>query len=144
MVIAVFAANMSGVWLFNKLHWLVMAYALASVYYEPVKEYSRVRVRGKSWNSIRASSSRSRTHAVCLLKTMLITFSGLDGSGKSTLVDYLKDSLELENRKVAVAHMNYDLGVYSAMRFIVKKVSGVDGNEQSRARVKSACKWLSN
>lgn len=59
---------------------------------------------------------------------MLITFSGLDGSGKSTLVDYLKDSLELENRKVAVAHMNYDLGVYSALRFIVKKVGGVDAN----------------
>lgn len=33
MVIAVFAANMSGVWLFNKLHWLVMAYALAAAYY---------------------------------------------------------------------------------------------------------------
>lgn len=43
MVIATIAANMSGVWLFNKLHWLVMAYALASVYYEPVKEYSRAR-----------------------------------------------------------------------------------------------------
>ncbi len=33
MVIAVLAANMSGVWLFNKLHWLIMAYALASLYY---------------------------------------------------------------------------------------------------------------
>ncbi len=36
MVIAVLAANMSGVWLFNKLHWLVMAYALAAVYYPQV------------------------------------------------------------------------------------------------------------
>ena len=33
MVIAVLAANMSGVWLFNKLHWLIMAYALAAAYY---------------------------------------------------------------------------------------------------------------
>ena len=33
MVIAVLAANMSGLWLFNKLHWLVMAYSLASVYH---------------------------------------------------------------------------------------------------------------
>ncbi len=36
MVIAVLAANMSGVWLFNKLHWLVMAYALAAAYYPQV------------------------------------------------------------------------------------------------------------
>lgn len=33
MVVAVLVANMSGLWLFNKLHWLVMAYALASVYH---------------------------------------------------------------------------------------------------------------
>jgi O-antigen ligase len=30
MLIALLVANMSGLWLFNKLHWLVMAYALAS------------------------------------------------------------------------------------------------------------------
>jgi O-antigen ligase len=30
MLVAVLVANMSGVWLFNKLHWLVVAYALAS------------------------------------------------------------------------------------------------------------------
>jgi thymidylate kinase len=53
---------------------------------------------------------------------MLITFSGLDGSGKSTLVDYLKESLEKENRNVAVSHMNYDLGLYSALRYLAKKV----------------------
>jgi len=33
MVAAVLVANMSGLWLFNKLHWLVMAYALASARY---------------------------------------------------------------------------------------------------------------
>ena len=52
---------------------------------------------------------------------MLITFSGLDGSGKSTLVDYLKESLEREDRKVAVSHMNYDVGLYSALRYVAKK-----------------------
>lgn len=41
LVIAVLAANMSGIWLFNKLHWLIMAYAIASVYYEPIKSYAR-------------------------------------------------------------------------------------------------------
>ena len=32
MFAAVMVANMSGLWLFNKLHWLVMAYAMASIY----------------------------------------------------------------------------------------------------------------
>ena len=30
LIVAVLVANMSGLWLFNKLHWLVMAYALAA------------------------------------------------------------------------------------------------------------------
>ena len=38
MIVAVLAANMSGVWLFNKLHWLIMAYAVASSYYAPAAE----------------------------------------------------------------------------------------------------------
>ena len=54
---------------------------------------------------------------------MLITFSGLDGSGKSTLIAHLKDSLEQENRKVAVSHMNYDVGLYSLLRSLLKKGS---------------------
>ena len=33
LVAALFVANMSGVWLFNKLHWLVTAYALAGINY---------------------------------------------------------------------------------------------------------------
>ena len=33
MIVAVLTANMSGLYLFNKLHWLVMAYAMASVYH---------------------------------------------------------------------------------------------------------------
>jgi len=55
---------------------------------------------------------------------MLITFSGLDGSGKSTLVEYLKELLEQENRKVTVSHMNYDVGLYSVLRSLVKRTSG--------------------
>lgn len=58
---------------------------------------------------------------------MLITFSGLDGSGKSTLVDYLKESLEKDNQKVAVSHMNYDIGLYSLLRFLARKTMGGDG-----------------
>lgn len=52
---------------------------------------------------------------------MLITFSGLDGSGKSTLIDCVKESLEKQDRRVAVSHMNYDVGVYPLMRFFFKR-----------------------
>ncbi|MFN2491856.1 MAG: hypothetical protein ABR501_03115 [Pyrinomonadaceae bacterium] len=54
---------------------------------------------------------------------MLITVSGLDGSGKSTVVDWLKESLENENQRVAVSHMNYDVGVYPAIRFLIAKTT---------------------
>lgn len=33
MIVSVLVANMSSLWLFNKLHWLVMAYALASIHF---------------------------------------------------------------------------------------------------------------
>jgi O-antigen ligase len=44
LVAAVLVANMSGLWLFNKLHWLVMAYALASAHY--VRNRDGLRVTG--------------------------------------------------------------------------------------------------
>ncbi|MDQ5845966.1 MAG: hypothetical protein M3539_11810 [Acidobacteriota bacterium] len=62
---------------------------------------------------------------------MLITFSGLDGSGKSTLVDFLKQSLEKENQKVAVSHMNYDIGLYSAIRYLRNKTNSHPGAQPS-------------
>ncbi len=59
---------------------------------------------------------------------MLITFSGLDGSGKSTLVEYLKESLEQDDRKVAVSHMNYDVGVYAVLRSLVHRKAKDQGH----------------
>jgi O-antigen ligase len=50
MIIAVMAANMSGLYLFNKLHWLVMAYAMASVSYAPLKGYALSAARQKRVN----------------------------------------------------------------------------------------------
>lgn len=58
---------------------------------------------------------------------MLITFSGLDGSGKSTLVEYLKERLERENKEVVVSHMNYDVGLYSLLRFARTKFAKTNG-----------------
>lgn len=54
---------------------------------------------------------------------MLITFSGLDGSGKSTLIECLKETLEKRNRRVVVFHMYYDIGLLAAARFLLNKLS---------------------
>jgi thymidylate kinase len=47
---------------------------------------------------------------------VLITFSGLDGAGKSTLIEWLRRTLEAENHRVAVFHMNDHVGVYAYLR----------------------------
>lgn len=47
---------------------------------------------------------------------MLITFSGLDGAGKSTLIASLRAALEGEGCRVAVLHMYDDVGVYGYAR----------------------------
>ncbi len=49
---------------------------------------------------------------------MLITFSGLDGAGKSTLIEWLRTELERRSRRVAVFHMNDHVGVYAYLRAI--------------------------
>lgn len=83
---------------------------------------------------------------------MLITFSGLDGAGKSTLIELLKKELEEENRRVVVFHMNKDIGVYAYLRFVrdsilnlfslqeaekAKPSSGVS-NKVDRGKIKGA------
>jgi thymidylate kinase len=44
---------------------------------------------------------------------MLITFSGLDGAGKSTLIEILKGALERNNKRVTVLHMDHQIGLYA-------------------------------
>lgn len=53
---------------------------------------------------------------------VLITFSGLDGAGKSTLTQWLQRQLEAENRRVAVFHMNDHIGVYAYLRLVRDRV----------------------
>ena len=55
---------------------------------------------------------------------MLITFSGLDGAGKSTLIAWLKESLERGNRRVAVFHMNDHVGAYAYLRAVRDRLFG--------------------
>jgi len=49
---------------------------------------------------------------------LLITFSGLDGSGKSTLVEWLTATLQAEKRRVVVLHMNTHVGLHAYGRFL--------------------------
>lgn len=55
---------------------------------------------------------------------MFITFSGLDGAGKSTLIDWLKATLEARNRPVTVFHMNDHIGLYAYLRFARNRLAG--------------------
>jgi len=49
---------------------------------------------------------------------MLITFSGLDGAGKSTLIDYVQSVFLGRQRRVAVLRLNDELGVYAYLRML--------------------------
>ncbi len=55
---------------------------------------------------------------------MLITFSGLDGAGKSTLIDFLQGALEQQRRRVVVLHLNDQVGVYALLRSLRDRVRG--------------------
>ena len=56
---------------------------------------------------------------------MLITFSGLDGAGKSSLIAWLKAELERRDRAVTVLHMNDDVGVYAYLQRLRDLLTGV-------------------
>ena len=56
---------------------------------------------------------------------MLITFSGLDGAGKSTLIHALKTNLEKQNRHVTVLTMYDHVGLYAFIRFIRDRIREV-------------------
>ena len=68
---------------------------------------------------------------------MLITFSGLDGAGKSTLIDWLQATLQQRNERVAVFHMHHDVGVYACVRFVRDRLLGrpANGRGQPAQRV---------
>jgi thymidylate kinase len=55
---------------------------------------------------------------------VLITFSGLDGAGKSTLIKFLCETLEGQRRPVAVLRLNDQVGLYAYLRALRDVLSG--------------------
>ena len=79
---------------------------------------------------------------------MLITFSGLDGAGKSTLVRWLQHTLERQHRRVVVFHMNDHVGVYAYLRRLRNQLGGAPprailgtGGAGALHRVRNALLW---
>jgi thymidylate kinase len=59
---------------------------------------------------------------------VLITFSGLDGAGKSTLIAYLLRELEGAHRPAVVCHMNDHVGLYAYLRLARNRFLGGSPN----------------
>jgi len=55
---------------------------------------------------------------------VLITVSGLDGAGKSTVINGLRGELERQGRGVVVLHMNDHVGIYACARAIRDRMFG--------------------
>ena len=64
---------------------------------------------------------------------MLITFSGLDGAGKSSLIAWLKGELQRRHRAVTVLHMNRDVGLYPVLRVLRDTLTGAPRDGTARA-----------
>ncbi len=56
---------------------------------------------------------------------MLITLSGLDGAGKSTLAEALRASLEKGGTPAVIFHMNKDVGLYAYVRNVRDTIKGL-------------------
>jgi thymidylate kinase len=69
---------------------------------------------------------------------LVISFSGLDGAGKSTLIAWLRSELERRHRPVTVLHMTDGVGAYALLRAArdgVRRLMGSgNGGEPPRPR----------
>lgn len=69
---------------------------------------------------------------------MLITFSGLDGSGKTTLIARLKEHLQRQGRRVAVLTMYDNISFFSFLRplrdFFLRSRPGADSPKQGSGK----------
>ena len=63
---------------------------------------------------------------------LVITFSGLDGAGKSTLIDWLEGELERRHRPVTVLRMADGVGVYAGLRVARDSVQRLFSRDRKR------------
>jgi len=70
---------------------------------------------------------------------MLITLSGLDGAGKSTLIELLKKSLEKRNKRVAVLHMDHQMGLYACLQSIRRLIFSSPNSADGKPTKDSQC-----
>src|SRR5256885_3126937 len=84
----------------------------------------------------------------CRGEPMLITFSGLDGAGKCTVVRWLQQTLERQSRRVVVFPMNDHVGVYAYLRRLRNQLGGAPappilgtGGAGALHRVRNALLW---
>ena len=84
---------------------------------------------------------------------MLITLSGLDGAGKSTVAEWLRGELERERRAVTVLHMNDHVGLYAWVRALRDRVQGRSSRDDPPrmapsptrlGRIRDAVVWSKN
>ena len=79
---------------------------------------------------------------------MLITFSGLDGAGKSTLIEWLKTRLEARGHPVAVFHMNEHVGLYAYLRSardaVLPSPTAAHAGVSPRGRLKAVLRRVRN
>lgn len=66
---------------------------------------------------------------------MFITFSGLDGAGKSTLINQLKQAIEAKGQKVTLLTMYDHIGLYPLIRGIRAKIERLTGVEIKKDRM---------
>jgi thymidylate kinase len=71
---------------------------------------------------------------------MLISFSGLDGAGKSTLIAWTRAHLEQRGMRVAVFHMNEQIGLYAYARMLRDAVMRDPVPSRARSAAQRAAK----
>jgi thymidylate kinase len=84
---------------------------------------------------------------------VLITLSGLDGAGKSTVAEWLRAELERGRRPAMVLHMNDHVGVYAWLKAVRDRVRGrssrddpprMDPSPTVLGRLRDALVWSRN
>jgi len=104
--------------------WQVTILQLVTNYYSSAKYEHGSCVAPQATRPCFFRAANSADYGKGCQRKVLITFSGLDGAGKSTLIEFLRATLERQQRPVAVLRMNDQVGVYAYLRALRDLVRG--------------------